>query len=324
MRWIRWNARAVPMRVIALINDAGVVQRILDDFWTLAGYDGAVAIAQALGHDNNVRRLASQREEFSRDLHASLRTSIARYGIGYLPGSADRGDFDATSTTIALSVTGQQASLPQRELQQTFERYWKEFLVRREGGAEWDAYTPYELRTAGAFVRLGWRERAGQLLEFFLADRRPAGWNQWAEVVGREVRHPRFVGDMPHGWVASDFISSVLDLFAYVREADQALVLAAGVPNDWLAGQGVGIENLRTPYGELSYALRRDGRRLVLTIAGGLSPPRGGLVFGWPYAGLPGPALINGHPVRWENGKALRIRTLPAVIAVETAPEGGD
>lgn len=295
-----------------------------DDFWTLAGYDSAVAIAQALGRDNDAARFAGQREAFSGDLHASLRASIAQHGIDYIPGSADRGDFDATSTTIALSVAGQQANLPQRELLRTFERYWKEFLVRRAGSTEWDAYTPYELRNIGAFVRLGWRERAGELFGFFLADRRPAGWNQWAEVIGRDVRYPRFVGDMPHGWVASDFISAVLDLFAYERAADQALVLGAGIPNDWLAGEGVRIENLRTQYGELSYALRRDGRRLVLTIAGGLTPPRGGLIFGWPYAGAPGPAFVNGRPVRWENGKELRIHSLPAVITVKAAPDDDD
>jgi hypothetical protein len=289
-----------------------------DDFWTLAGYDAAVAIAGALKRDDDVRRFTRQREEFSRDLHASLRASIARHRTDYLPASADRGDFDATSTTIALSVAGQQAKLPQRELRQTFERYWKEFLARR-GGTQWDVYTPYELRSVGTFVRLGWRERAGQLLDGFLADRRPLGWNQWAEVIGRLERQPRFVGDMPHGWVASDYVRSVLDLFAYERQADRSLVLAAGVPHDWLAGQGSGVRNLRTPYGELSYILRRDGQRVVLKIEEGLKPPPGGLVFGWPYADSPGRALLNGKPVRWEGGRELRIRTLPAVVEIDGA-----
>ena len=283
-----------------------------DDFWTLAGYDAAVEIARALGRGEDERRFNRQREEFGRDLHASLRASMARHRIGYLPGSADRGDFDATSTTIALSVAGEQARLPRRELRQTFERYWKEFTARRKG-AEWDVYTPYELRSVGTFVRLGWRERAGQLLDGFLADRRPRGWNQWAEVIGRVERQPRFVGDMPHGWVASDYIRSVLDLFAYERQADRSLVLAAGIPRDWIDGQGTGVRNLRTPYGELSYHLRRDGQRVLLTIEEGLRIPRGGLVFGWPYEGAPGQALLNGQRVRWE-GRELRIRTLPAVV----------
>ena len=62
-----------------------------------------------------------------------------------------------------------------------------------------------------------------------MADRRPAAWNQWAEVVGRDPRKTRFVGDMPHGWIASDFIRAALDLFAYERDTDNALVLAAGL-----------------------------------------------------------------------------------------------
>jgi hypothetical protein len=291
-----------------------------DDFWTLAGYDGAIDIARALGRDADAQRLASQRAEFSHDLHASLRASMARHGIEYIPGSADRGDFDATSTTVALSVAGEQAALPQRELNATFERYWRELLARRES-AKWDAYTPYELRNVGVFVRLGWRERAWEALDFFMADRRPAKWNQWAEVVGREARHARFIGDMPHGWVASDFINAVLDLFVYERASDQALVLAAGIPDDWLVGAGVRVENLRTAFGELSYTLRRAETRLEFTIDGKMTPSSGGLVFKWPYAGPPGTALVDGRPVRWENGNELRIRSLPAAVAIETTDD---
>ena len=98
------------------------------------------------------------------------------------------------------------------------------------------------MRNVGTFVRLGWRERAHELLDFFMADRRPAAWNQWAEVVGRDPREPRFVGDMPHGWVASDYIRSVLDLFAYERDGDHALVLAAGVPPAGSTATGIAVE----------------------------------------------------------------------------------
>jgi hypothetical protein len=169
----------------------------------------------------------------------------------------------------------------------TFERYWSEFAARRDGRRAWDAYTPYEWRNVGAFVRLGWRERATALARSLMADRRPAGWNQWAEVVGREPRAPRFLGDMPHGWVASDFINATLDMLAFDRPADGALVLAAGVPASWLAGDGIAIERLRTPYGRLSYSLRaRNGRARLTYRLEGRSPP-GGLVLGWPGNGVP-------------------------------------
>lgn len=68
-----------------------------------------------------------------------------------------------------------------------------------------------------------------------------------AEVVAREAREPRFLGDMPHGWVASDHIRSVLDLFAYEDESERSLILAAGVPMAWFRGKGLSIRSLRTP-----------------------------------------------------------------------------
>jgi hypothetical protein len=286
-----------------------------DDFWALKGYEDAVAIATALGHEEAATRLARQRDEFRRDLYASLAASVAAHGIAYLPGAAELGDFDPTATTIALSPVGEQAHLPPALLRSTFERYWQAFTARRDGAAAWEDYTPYELRTVGTFVRLGWRRRALELLEFFLADRRPPGWNQWAEVVGREPRQPRFLGDLPHGWVASDFIRSTLDLFAYERDADRALVLAAGLPLEWLAGEGVAIDNLHTPYGRLSYSLQGQQGRLVLTVAAGLQPPPGGLILVWPGEQPPGPARLNGQPVRWQ-GAELRLHHLPAEVVV--------
>jgi hypothetical protein len=286
-----------------------------DDFWALKGYKEAVVIAMELGYPEAATRLARQRDEFRDDLYASLVASTAAHGISYLPGCAELGDFDATSTTIALAPVGEKSNLPQDLLLSTFERYWRAFVARRDGDIVWEDYTPYELRTVGTFVRLGWRQRAQELLDFFFADRRPSGWNQWAEVVGREPRKPRFVGDMPHGWVASDFIRSALDLFAYEREADDALVLAAGLPQPWLEGEGVTIENLRTPYGPLSYSLQSQGRRLSLKVAVGLQPPPGGLVFVWPGAQPPGLTRLNGEPVSWQ-GAELRISQLPAEVIV--------
>ncbi|MGQ0834298.1 MAG: discoidin domain-containing protein [Gammaproteobacteria bacterium] len=287
-----------------------------DDFWALKGYEDAVHIAHVLGEHDAARRLAASRDEFRQDLYASLAASTTRHDIDFLPGAADRGDFDATSTTIALDPAGELARLPADLLHATFERYWREFIARRDGTKPWDAYTPYEWRTVGAFVRLGWSARAHELFEFFTGHRRPAGWNQWAEVVGRNAREPRFIGDMPHGWVASDFIRSTLDLFAYERPSDGALVLAAGVPPAWSEGTGIRIHNLRTPHGALSYTLRRDAGRTVLRIESAISPPQGGLVFTWTRETEPGATRVNGKRTTW-SGRELRLRRLPAEVVVD-------
>src|SRR3546814_7623832 len=77
-------------------------------------------------------------------------------------------------------------------------------------------------------------------------------------------------------------------MFAYARDVDDSIVLAAGIPVDWFEGDGVAIRGLHTPQGELGYSLRRDGDALVLEVAGGIDVPAGGLVLPWPYAGEPG------------------------------------
>jgi hypothetical protein len=287
-----------------------------DDFWALRGYDDAVALADTLGKHDEAARWATSRDEFRADLRASILAAVRTHNIDYLPGAAELGDFDATSTTIALSPGDANDWLPPALLQQTFERYWRDFITRRDSGKPWSDYTPYEWRNVAAFVRLGWRDRIPELLDFYMADRRPPAWNQWAEVVGREPRQPRFVGDMPHAWVASDFLRSLYDMFAYERRHDHALVLAAGMPLAWLKGEGVGIARLRTPYGELGYSLRERDGQLVLSLPADAAMPPGGLVLPWPYAGkTTGKAWLNGKSVAWRNGE-IAIHRLPATLRI--------
>ncbi|QBE67115.1 coagulation factor 5/8 type domain-containing protein [Pseudoduganella lutea] len=287
-----------------------------DGFWALRGYKDAVAIATALGRRGDARRLARQRDEFRHDLYASLAAATARHGIDYLPGAAELGDFDPTSTTIALTPGGEQQHMPRGLLENTYRKYWDFFTARRDGQKAWDDYTPYELRNVSAFVRLGWRDKAHELLDWFYADQRPRAWNQWAEVVGREPRTPRFLGDMPHGWISSDFMRAALDAFAYEREPDHALLLAEGIPPAWLDGEGIAIRRLRTPYGELGYSLRRTGDRLALRVDAGLAIPPGGIVLRWPYTGQPGAALLDGKPVQVQDG-AVTIRAVPATLTID-------
>ena len=288
-----------------------------DNFWALRGYKDAVEVADALGETAASKRMAASRDQFRDDLYASLQAATKLHGITYLPGAAEIGDFDPTSTTIALAPGGEQGKLPADLLHGTFERYWTEFVQRRDGQREWKDYTPYEWRNVAAFVRLGWRERAWEVVDFFFKDRAPQPWNQWAEVVSRTPRKPFFVGDLPHAWVASDFIRSALDMFAYSRELDDSLVLAAGVPATWLDGEGIAIDGLRTPNGVLGYSLRKTGSEVVLEAKAGLKLPPGGLVFPWPYKDPPGETHINGKPAQWKDGE-LRIPTLPAKVNIRT------
>jgi hypothetical protein len=268
-----------------------------------------------LDKTDDAARITRARDEFQADLHASIGHAVARHAIDYLPGAAELGDFDPTSSSIALVPGGEQSRLPADLLLNTWERYWREFIQRRDGLREWKDYTPYEWRNVAAMLRLGWRGRAWEAVQFFFADRAPPAWNQWAEVVSRTPRKPFFVGDLPHAWVASDFVRSALDLFAYVRDADQSLVLAGGIPPAWLT-EGISVAGLRTRWGALGYRLRRDARFLRLDVDSGMTLPAGGLVLPWPLPDVrAGATTINGKPVAWQDGE-LRIGRLPAAVEV--------
>ncbi|MBB3343974.1 hypothetical protein FHW73_001847 [Luteimonas sp. RC10] len=287
-----------------------------DNFWALRGYKDAVEIAQALGKTEDVARMTAARDEFRADLDASLRAAARLHGIDYLPGAAELGDFDPTSTTIALAPGGEQGRLPEDLLVNTFERYWTLFADRRDGRKPWKDYTPYEWRNVAAFVRLGWRERANEVREWFFGHRAPLAWNQWGEVVTPTPRTPFFLGDLPHAWVGSDFVRSALDMFAYVREVDDSIVLAAGVPADWFDGIGVRLHGMRTPQGKLGYRLRRENDVLALDVDADAGLPPGGLVLQWPYPNVPGATTIDGQAAQWQ-GNELRIARAGARVRVQ-------
>jgi hypothetical protein len=242
---------------------------------------------------------------------------MKKHGIAYVPGCADLGDFDATSTTIALAPTQLESVPPAGALEATFERYWEYFTRRRDGKEKWDAYTPYEIRNIGAFVRLGWRQRANELLDWFMGHRLPAGWAQWPEVVWNRPDSAKFIGDLPHTWVGSDFVRSILDMLAYERDADSSLVIAAGVPDAWARdSSGVGVRGLSTPYGPLSYTLRTRGDVLEARVEAGLRVPPGGIVIAPPvpqtFAALD--VRVNGKPASEAKGGGIVVRRLPAEV----------
>ncbi len=175
-------------------------------------------------------------------------------------------------------------------------------------------------------ARLGMRAEADSALTWLMGFRRPPGFEHWAEVVDHDERKPRFIGDMPHTWVGSDFARSVLDMLAYERESDSALVIGAGVPESWLAGDGIAVRGLRTRWGTLSFTLRRQSANPIEFVArveaGDLRVPPGGIELALPVVvnygtfhrivtscvdGGGDPMVVNGQGI-------VTLHTLPAEI----------
>ena len=289
-----------------------------DDFFALRGFKDAAFIATELGKPE-AREFAQIRNSFRANLFESIRQVVITRRIDYIPGSVELADFDPTSTTIAVSPGGEAGRLPGPLLNRTFDKYFQEARQRSLGYRPWDAYTPYELRNVGVHIQLGQRARAHELLDFFFQGQRPSAWHQWAEVVYRDPKTPKFIGDMPHTWVGSDYIRSFLDMLAYERESDSSLVIGAGVRDEWVKEDpGIRVSNLSTEYGPINYDMRAIGKVVTINLRPGVRMPPGGIVI---YSPLDQPILsaaVDGVLAEIK-GAEVRVRKLPAIVTIRYA-----
>lgn len=289
-----------------------------DDFFTMKGLKDAAEIQEILGDEESYTRICKIRDTFRENLYHSIDLAMKYKGIDYIPGCAELGDFDATSTTIALTPCNELKNLPKPQVYNTFDKYYEFFRDRRDGKRDWINYTPYENRLIGSFIILDQPERAHELIEFFLNDQRPKGWNHWAEVVWKDYRHPGYIGDMPHTWCGSDFINAIRSMFIYENEYDQSLVLAAALYQEWIdAPNGMSVENLPTYYGEISYSIQKEKDTYHFSIYGDVELPSSGIkIKNFNGSEMPKKVTINGKEITEFNEKEISVREFPAELLI--------
>lgn len=283
-----------------------------DDFWYLRGLKDGIYLAQKLGRSDDVAWMQAELQDARQDLYASMQRVIARDHLDYLPGSAEKGDFDATSTAIAIMVSDEAAHLPQPYATHTFARYYEHFVQRSESGST-ESFTPYEVRTAEAFVRLGHRQQAlAMLRRFTYTATHPTAWNHLAEVVHGRSRMPSYIGDMPHTWVGSGYISAVRSLFAY--EEEDELVLAAGIDPAWIQA-GMAVRHLPTRFGTLDYTIHSTTNSIRMHIEGKAAPP-GGFTVRLPSEFRTRVVRLNGERVANVDA-SFQFAALPATLELQ-------
>jgi hypothetical protein len=288
-----------------------------DDFWALRGIGDGAELAQALGDASEAARLVAVRDELGACLYESIDATIATRKLDYIPGSVEWADFDPTATATAIATTNAAERLPAGALSWTFDEYLRGLRRRRSGEIDWNNYSAYEIRILGALVRLGRRAEAHELLEFFLADRRPRAWNQWPEISWRDPRSPGHLGDVPHAWIGAEYVLAVLAMFAYERPSDKALVIAEGISDAWLDRGEVGVEELPTWWGRLRYSIQRDGAEaLRLDLAPGLALPPGGIVLRPPLARPLVRVEADGQPITTFDSSSAIVRHLARNIVL--------
>ena len=123
---------------------------------------------------------------------------------------------------------------------------------------------------------------------------------------------------MPHTWCGSDFINAIRSMFVYENEFDQSLVLASALYQDWIdAPQGMSISNLPTYYGEISYAIKKEGNTYRFSITGNVKLPANGIkIRNFNHSALPKRVTVNGKEITEFDAKEIAVKAFPAEVVI--------
>lgn len=287
-----------------------------DDFWGIRGLQAAADLAKVAGLTDDAARWATEADYFQDDVLRSIEKVIADKQLAYVPGSVEWADFDPTATSNAIAMLDFADALPQAALDSMLATYLDGFHRKHRGEMPWNNYTAYEIRIIGAFVRLGKRETANELLDFFLSDRRPLPWNQWPEITWKDLRAPGHLGDVPHTWIAAEYLLALTSMVVEEREASATIILAGGMRWEWIAeDNGFSVKNLPTRFGKLDFMIRAEEDGTLSVHVGGKMHPHFTGIFIQPP--LPeGKRIVNatnaiGDCVIEDDGTGVSVLRLP-------------
>ncbi|MCK5306442.1 MAG: discoidin domain-containing protein [Candidatus Omnitrophica bacterium] len=285
-----------------------------DNFWALEGWRSGVKIAQAMEDDELAQWAQEEYDKLKKAVYKSIDMVIKTKNIDYVPGCAEKADYDPAATACAIIYCDELLNLPKPQTNNTFNKYYLELKKRMFASATSRfIFGPYEIRNAAAFAYMGQRVRALDTLKYLLKHRQPIAWNQWAEVIDTGYRYPFYLGDMPHTWIGAEYINAVRSLFVY--EAGDKLILGGGIDEKWLSSkEGVSVEGMPTYYGKISYALNKENNILKIKVGGEAVSPPGGFVFMLPRPKKIKEVSLNGEKIEMSPPGEVVFYRVPAEI----------
>ncbi len=288
-----------------------------DNFWAAAGSWEAAQLAQRLNAPQT-DELWSIYDQIRIATADSIRWVVdQQHRLGFwetfIPtGPADVGRLDSTMIgTVAyfhpcrLYMGQKLGDDIDRAALATLETIWGHFM---DGGfrhdSAWRSYGPYlTLQLAHAFLYTGRIDRMDACLSWAVANAGFArihdaggGSNLWQVVLAawnEQHNYPVakdfsevpsdwwYMGDIPHGWAAAEFLLLVRDILFFEADEDHDphIFLAPGVMPHWLqSGPSITVKDAPTIFGtSFEYELRHDATTRTVTIdlgGGGLEGVR--------------------------------------------------
>jgi len=248
-----------------------------DDFWVILGLKQIARVAQEIGRPSDARRLQELAEDLLHWTKESYRLLMRQKGIHWIPNGPE--DLEGTSMARGTSPAIWPGNLlpPDDPVVQASFRHYYEKWIKPYGGAYYHQgkLWPYGFELALGYVLIGQKEIAHEILQWHLQHQTFPGNYAWGEQL--DPKTAAFVaGDIPHCWVAADYINLVLGmlLFSY----PDRIALLSGVHEKWLTtGKRIAMRNAPTYFGSLDFqaAYRPETQQLTLELGGSASPPQG-------------------------------------------------
>ncbi len=261
-----------------------------DDFWGIAGLYEAARLAERI----NAREIVEIWEIYDDLRSATVdsirwvlgeQAHLGRWETFVPTGPADVNRFDSTMIGLLayfhpcrLYMGNKLSSDIDFAARMTLETIWSHFIDN--GGfrhdSAWNCYGPYlTLQLAHAFLLIGDKQRMDICLGWAVGNaaysritRFPSS-AQWEVVQGawnEQHCYPIskdfaefpsgswYMGDIPHGWAAAEFITLMRDILFFEADEDGQphIYIAPGVMAHWLSdNQAIGIKDAPTIFGQV-------------------------------------------------------------------------
>lgn len=285
-----------------------------DDFFTLKGWKDLAELAAAAGDRKTQKWAEEQGADFRKTFYDSMRLVMRLKNLDTVPASADYADFDPTSTSIGLFPCGEYEYIPHPQMENTFEKYYRETFLPKTGPGWKGGYTPYEQRNAMSFLIMGQQDKVLNMVRYFVSASRPRAWNELAEVVFANYRQAQYIGDMPHTWISGEFVNTIRSLFVF--ENKDSLELSKGVDGGWYrSAEGVSVADMPTYWGMMGYSAKQEGSLLKVSVTGKCKPPKG-FAFVLPQGAKAVSVKLNGKDLKEIPQGKIMFDKLPAEIQV--------
>ena len=264
----------LPPSVSAEDLGSGSWHHYWDDFWAILGLkEAGYALAICSRKDYSMQAIKEAADLFSA-VNRSIERLIKSKGITWIPNGPE--DLEGTSMARGTSPAIWPGDLYPNSsilIYKSFDEYWKRWIEPYGGGYYHQGRIwPYGMELALCYVMLGERERAIKMLRWHINHQTLKGVYAWGEQV-RTKEKTFLSGDMPHCWVAGDYINLLRGMLVF-EKADGRLVLGAGVPKDWWE-KGFSVIDAPTRWGKISYKVTPNKKGFTISVSKTPNTPNG-------------------------------------------------